>query len=240
MNRRIKLTALTGALTLALTGLLASSAFASFHLNRIREVHYGGANNDYVVLQASAAGQNFTAGSKVQNYDGGGNPMGNPVVLGNVANGANNATILAGGTAVPGADATAAGFTVVFNGSTCLLAPDGSGLDCVSYGLAPIVPLPSPAGTPVSLSGGGLSIGQSILRTISRGCATQLDAPDDTNDSSADFAAGTPNPRNNAAPITEKPCTSAPPVTKKKCKKHKKKKGAYSAKKKKCKKKHKK
>jgi hypothetical protein len=76
---------------------------------------------------------------------------------------------------------------------------------------------------------------QSLIRTISRGCATALDAADDTN-SAADFSLGAGSPRGNSATPTETPCPT-PPATKKKCKKHKKKSGGYSAKKKKCKKK---
>jgi Ca2+-binding RTX toxin-like protein len=207
MNRLTRF-ALTAALTAAATVGIASSASASYHLNLIREVHEAGLTGDYVVLQSTAAGENLTAGAKVQPYDGGGNPFGPPVVLPNVPNGANNATILAGESSVTGADATAVGFNVVPNGSVCYLGAANDGVDCVSFGLAPMNPLPSPAGTPLGGGGGTLLSGQSILRTISRGCATLLDAPDDTNDSSADFALGSPNPRNNAAPITETPCAT--------------------------------
>jgi hypothetical protein len=90
----------------------------------------------------------------------------------------------------------------------------------------------------------GLAPGQTLVRTISRGCPTLLDAPDDTNSSNADFALGAATPRNNAATPTEKPCTTGSGSTgtaaKKKCKKKKKKHSAESAKKKKCKKKKKK
>ena len=77
-----------------------------------------------------------------------------------------------------------------------------------------------------------------LVRTISRGCATALDAADDTDNSAADFSIGTPIGRNNAATPTEKPCTGTTTTTKqKKCKKkNKQSSGAYSAKKK-CKKK---
>ncbi len=81
--------------------------------------------------------------------------------------------------------------------------------------------------------------GKTLIRTISRGCATALDAADDTNNSAADFTVGTGNPRNNAATPTETPCptTTSTTPTKKKCKKKEEAPPAYSAKKKKCKKK---
>ena len=234
MNRRLTRILLSGALAVAASVSLASSASASFHLNLIREVHYSGTDGDYVVIQSYATGQNFLTGAKIVTYDGAGFPFGTQIVLSQVANGANNATVLAGGPTVSGADAGAAGFTIVNNGSVCLLSATNVGLDCVSFGLSPTNPLPSPAGTPVALPGGALSAGQSILRSISRGCPTLLDPADDTNNSATDFALGTPNPRNNASPITETPCPTT--THKKKCKK-KKHRSAESAKKKKCKKK---
>jgi len=53
-----------------------------------------------------------------------------------------------------------------------------------------------------------------LQRLITPGCATQLEAGDDTNDSAADFALAPPTPRNNSTPPTEKGCdTSAPETT---------------------------
>jgi hypothetical protein len=79
-----------------------------------------------------------------------------------------------------------------------------------------------------------------LIRTISRGCATTLDASDDTN-SAADFTLGAGTPRNNSMAPTEAACPPSPTTAaKKKCKKKKKKHSAESAKKKKCKKKKKK
>ncbi len=89
----------------------------------------------------------------------------------------------------------------------------------------------------MSLPGGDLT-GSTLVRSISRGCATALDIADDTGNSAADFTVGTGTPRGNSVPPTETVCppATAATTTKKKCKKHKKKKsGAYSAKKK-CKK----
>lgn len=52
MNRRLKRTVLAGLLTTALSGLLASSAAATFHLTKIREVHRGADTaHSWVMLQ---------------------------------------------------------------------------------------------------------------------------------------------------------------------------------------------
>ncbi len=116
-------------------------------------------------------------------------------------------------------------------------------VDCVAYGTFNDTgtPLASNPGTPVPVPASG----SALLRKIGLGCATALDPADDTNNSNADFSSATPNPRNNASPIAETPCsttggggpTASPPASappkKKKCKKAKKR--AVAAKK--CKKK---
>jgi hypothetical protein len=255
MNRRLNRFALAGALTLVAAGVLTSSAAATYHENRIREVHETGGDGDYVVLQAFSAGQNFVSGRQVVTYDGGGNPFSH-VVLSTVPNGSNQATILVGDTGVSGADATDVGFNVVntggavcFSEGTTILAPP-TGVDCVAYAgttlvAFPDVPPASPYGSPVNIGGANLD-GKSLVRSISRGCPTSLDAADDTNNSAADFSvSASTNPRNNAAPITEKVCPPGNPnsstnpagkTRKRKCKK-KQKRSAEVAKKKKCKKK---
>jgi hypothetical protein len=105
-------------------------------------------------------------------------------------------------------------------------------------------PAPSPYGTPVSLPGGDLT-GMTLVRSISRGCATALDVADDTDNSAADFTVGTGNPRGNSVTPTETVCPPGNPnsptnpagkTRKRKCKK-KQKRSAEVAKKKKCKKK---
>ena len=95
------------------------------------------------------------------------------------------------------------------------------------------------------MPGGAIPNNSSIVRTQARGCATALDAADDTNNSSADFAQGSSTPRANAVTPTETLCATPTTKKKKKCKKKKKKKGtgkygSAAAKKKKCKKKKKK
>jgi hypothetical protein len=115
--------------------------------------------------------------------------------------------------------------------------PNYTPVDCVSYGNF-TGNIPS-AGTPALAT----PFESTLERTISRGCASALDAADDTNSSLADFALSTNPPRNNAATPTETPCTSMTPsapsaqsTPAKKCKK-KKHHSAEAAKKKKCKKK---
>jgi hypothetical protein len=145
---------------------------------------------------------------------------------------------------VAGADFNNAGVVIPDNGAVCYDETNGykgtGGIDCVAWGnfLGNVHPLSSPA-LPTALGGVGLAPGQTLVRTIARGCPTLLDPPDDTNNSAADFALGTAGPRSNAATPTEKPCTGTGSTTtgKKKCKKTKKKRSAEVAKKKKCKKK---
>ncbi len=259
MTRRPRLTGIALSAALAATGLatLAPTANATYHENLIREVHDAGADGDYMVLQAYSAGQNFLATKRVNTYDGAGNFF-SSVVLSNVPNGANQATVLVGKDGVPGADATDPAFNVISTGGTVCFseggaAPPFTGLDCVAYdgagGIAvtgPPVPPASAYGTPLALPGPDLT-GQSIVRRITPNCATLLEKPDDTDNSAADFAIGAPLARNNASAITETPCpppaapvtpTATPTKKQKKCKKKKKKKrGASAAKKKRCKKK---
>jgi hypothetical protein len=251
MNRRLTRFALAAVVATAGVAAFASTASASFHLNLIREVHEGnGATGDYVELQSYSAGENLVGGKYIHTYDGGGGPLTSTLIPSNVPNGANQATILiAHDASTPGADVVNAGLNVDNTGGTvCYSAsadPTAPALDCVAFkGNNPSptmfpTPPPSPYGNAFPLPGAapGAQLGpnQSLIRTISRGCATQLDAADDTNNSAADFTIGAGNPRGNSVTPTETPCPPSSPA-KKKCKKHKKKKtGAYSAKKK-CKK----
>jgi hypothetical protein len=209
-RKRISFAVLT-AITSSL--VVAAGAQATYHENLIREVHDSSTpNSDYVVLQSYAAGQNFVSGRQVVTYDGGGNAL-THVLLSNVPNGANQATILVGGTGVAGANATDPGFNVVNTGGTVCFSEgtaiisEPTGLDCVAYRgsnattMFPLIPPASPYGTPLSLGGQDLT-DKSIVRTIARGCATALDTADDINNSAADFAVGTPIKRGNSATQT--------------------------------------
>jgi Ca2+-binding RTX toxin-like protein len=222
MNRRLSRIAIASALAASFSALIASSASASYHLNLIREVHESGATGgDYVELQAYAAGQNLVAGKHIVTYDAGGGTLTDYTIPSNVANGANQATILissgplAGADFVAGTGGTGPGNLNVDNTGGTVCFTDSSitiGLDCVAFdGTGPpdvTVPSFSPAqfGTPFALPGTDLN-NQTLIRTISRDCATSLDAADDTN-SAADFSLGAGNPRGNTVAPTETPCVT--------------------------------
>jgi len=239
MNRRLTRMAFAGTLAIGLTGLIASSAAASFHLTKIREVHRGADNaHSYVMLQLPADGEGFLMNHYVSFRRADGQIDGDHLISTNAVNMQSQRTFLVGGSAVPGTDSPGADDQFVdADGAVCYETGGGGlgGLDCVSWGAftGNITPISSPASSP----GPALAEGQSLVRSISRGCATVLDAPDDTDNTAADFSISTPIGRNNAGTPTEKPCTPTTTGKKKKCKKHKKKTGAYSAKKHKCKKK---
>ncbi len=219
MNRSLIRVLLAAALALTSIAAFASSAGAAYHLNLIREVHEGtgGPTGDYVMLQAIADGENLVTGRHIVTYDGGGGVFSDFTFPSNVPNGQSQRTILvANDASVPGADFIAPGGLNVINTGGTVCYTDTSitvGIDCVAYGGPATMhpsPPPSPFGTQLSAT---LGAGQSIVRTISRGCATALDAADDTNDSAADFAIAPPIGRNNAAAPTETPCapgTSTP------------------------------
>jgi hypothetical protein len=216
--------------------LSAAGASASFHLTKIREVHNGGdAAHSYVMLQLPAEGEGFLMGHYVSFRSADGQIQGDHLITSNAANQGSQRTFLIGGSAVPGSDDVGSNDQLVSSsGAACYetSATGVGGLDCVTWGTftGNVTPLSSPAGTPAP----AIAPGQSLVRSISRGCPTLFDAADDTDNSAADFAVAPPIGRNNAATPTETPCSGT--TMKKKCKKHKKKTGAYSAKKKKCKK----
>jgi hypothetical protein len=238
MNRRSKRVAFAAALTISLTGVLASSAAASFHLTKIREVHRGAdTQHSWVMLQLPADGEGFLMGHYISFRSADGQIQGDHLITSNATNNLSQRTYLVGGSMVPGTDSPGADDQIVGqDGAVCYETSSTGmgGLDCVTWGaFNGSITLPSsPAGNPAP----ALAVGQSLVRTIARGCATALDAADDTDNSVADFSLGTPIGRPNAATPTEKPCTTTPPIKKKKCKK-KKHRSAQSAKKKKCKKK---
>ena len=254
--------------------LSAGSASATFHLTKVREISPGnGSDNSYVEVQMYAPFQNFLSnGAKVAvcnnicsllpaEFSG----------FSNVANGNSQDTVVFGDTSVPPGSKD---FNVNLNlqddvagGAVCYVSEPGFS-DCVSWGnfsanstLTMNYDSSAAPGTPAP----ALTSGMALRRSISAGCPTALEASDDTNNSAADFAVATPNPRPNSVAPTEMTCaasaptgSSPPPSTpgaakKKKCKKRKPGSGsgnagnapgngntpAYAAKKKKCKKKRK-
>jgi hypothetical protein len=188
-------------------------AQADHHLMMIREFFPGTAavaNDSFLELQMYAPGQQFVNGHQIHVYPAGSGaaavfefaPMPVP------ANGGSQRTVLARGAAGPAGD-----FTENLDGMGSPLSPAGGALcfvstggfgtiDCVEWGTGNST---VDAGTPVLP--GGIPDGSSIERSIDRGCSTLLDLPDDTDDSSADFARlATPTPRANATAPTEHAC----------------------------------
>ena len=246
MNRG-RIATFAAAAALLASGALAASSSAAFHLIKISEVHEGsgGGTGDYIELQMFDPGQNLVGGHYLRTYDGGSTPFETFQITANVANGESQRTVLiANDASTPGADFVAGGDdlnVVNTNGGVCYLENLlGTAIDCVAWG-SPVGTLPSPSGTPLALPGGTLGPNQSISRKFTAGCATALEASDDTDSSTADFALTTPSPRNNSTAPTETLC-APPKATPKKCKKAKKKKAkkGASAAAKKCKKKKKK
>jgi len=207
MGRRRILLAIAAALLGA--GLAAPSAPASFHLISIREVYPGSAaspDSGYVELQMYAAGQELVGGRAVTVYDAGGTVAGTFAFTSNVANGANQQTILVGDSGVEGAlgvvpDLVDSDFTLAAAGGAACW--DGT-LDCVSWG-AFAGSTPSTSGSPADPS--GIPDGMALRRTIEPGCPTLLEAADDSNDSATDLFDAAPDPRNNSSPITETTCS---------------------------------
>lgn len=199
----------------ALVALVAvpSPASASFHLTKVTEVYAGTGitgTDDYIELQSFQAGQNLVSGHAVTVYDDEGVPVGTPFTLpGNVPNAQTQRTVLIAAGPLPN------GVTADFEFPSLDLGPRKNGgavcfdsvpVDCVAWGnFVGASSLPGAVGTPVSPT--GLPNGSSITRKISAGCATLLEASDDTDDSAADFAVTTDRtPRPNSVTPTEKSC----------------------------------
>lgn len=194
----------------------APNASASFHEIKVREVFPGSVANpdsDYVVLQAYSAGQNIVSAGQLRIYNADGTTATTFMPSGNVASPSNQMTVLI-------ADSTYAtqfpmGAAPDFTTSTLNLSPsagavcwpvNSSPIDCVSWGAfmgAAMLPAPGSSSPAASIADG-----MAITRSIAGGCSTLLqDTQDDTNNSSTDFSAQTPAPRNNGSPIMESNCT---------------------------------
>jgi hypothetical protein len=209
-GRRILVVALAAAVAL----VAVPAAEASFHEMSIREVYPGSTaapDSGYVELQMYASGQNFVGGHGLTVYDAAGKALGTFTFSGDVANGANQQTILIGDSGVQGAfamtpDLIAASLEIRRAGGAACWAGT---IDCVSWGSFGGT-TPAPSGSPADA--GGIPEGMALRRTVEPQCPTLLEAVDDSNDSADDLVDATPLPRNNAAAITEKPC-SGPATT---------------------------
>jgi hypothetical protein len=202
--------------------VFSPAAEATFHEMSIREVYPGGADNaSYVELQMWAGGQDLVGGHHLVAYNPDGSVNEDFALLSNVANGANQSTILVADSEYsvvfdekPAPDESDAKLNLsAVGGAVCWI--EGSPPDCVAWGDF-TGPLPShlpelKVGTPAS-SPGGVAAGKALRRSIAKGCSTLLDPPptDDSDDSAADFSEVNPNPRDNATPPIEKACPPIP------------------------------
>ncbi len=176
----------------------------------IRQVHPGAtANDDWVELQFTASGES-TAGKHLITYFSGGMDRTDYLIPSDPVNPGNQRTFLIGsGSTVGGTTPDLnAGLTASLDvggqdGAVCVTgpAPGLAKLDCVSYGN-----YNNATGLPVGNAAVATQNGETIERTIARGCATALDKADDIDNSAADFAISTNLPRNNSVTPTEKAC----------------------------------
>jgi hypothetical protein len=207
--RLLRSSSLALAIALACSAIGAQAAFATFHEMVVREVYPGSEaspESEYVELQMWASGQNFVATHTIHVYDATGKEVSSAKFAAEVPNGANQSTIVA---ATPAAESQfginadielkPAGKMEPSGGAACWEA-----LDCVAWGNFG-GSLSSPVGAPAAP--GGIPNGMALRRSITRTCATLLEASDDHDNSAGDFDVVFPNPRPNSAPPTEKPCT---------------------------------
>jgi hypothetical protein len=184
---------------------------------KVREIFPGTPvtpDSAFVELQMHTSGQTVVAGHEITTYNAAGTEH-SFLMTSAVPNGQSQRTILIGDTGVAGADFTDPGLGGTFpaaGGAACF--PDASPPDCVAWGSFS-GSLPGQTGKPAQ----AIPAGQSLTRSIARGCATLLEPGDDTDDSAADFEATTPSPRPNSTPPTETACTNGggdddPPQTK--------------------------
>lgn len=191
--------------------VLPQAASADHHLIKVREVGAGAdatGTGDFVELQMYSAGQHLVGNKvRIRFWSASGIEAPPYTLTSNVANGGNQRTILV---ASGSGDFSSVPMSLEpAGGAACFTSLVLSGFnDCVSWGsFSSAVTLPSPAGQPAA----AMASGQSLTRSIAAGCATLLEASDDTNSSSANFAAGPPTPRNNATAPTETTCTNPGP-----------------------------
>jgi hypothetical protein len=219
--------------------VFAAPAQASFHLNKIREIggSTAGSNSAYIELQMYATGENLVSGHNITLWDQDALILGSPTPVAtlpltgpNPPNGQNQRTILIGDIGVPNRDFTLdftpyletdpMATTLLPAGAACY---EGIPVDCVSWGAftgANNLPDKStPFGNPLPTT-------FAIKRKITAGCATALEASDDTNNNANDFAPQTPrDPTPNSATPVDKPCgagggsggTKPPPGSNFKC-----------------------
>ena len=210
-------------------GVLAAPAQATYHLNKIRQIHpsLGMFGGEWVELQMYAEGENQVAGKVIRTFDPSGFQNSLYTIPGNAPSGQNQRTILISSLVTPAG--VAADFVAPVDqlqmtgqdGAVCFTEnnpPTYTPIDCVAYGnFTGTLPVGAPAvATPFE---------STLERKITPNCATLLEGADDTNSSATDFALTTAPPRNNATTPTEKACAGGgsggvkpPPGSNFKCK----------------------
>jgi MYXO-CTERM domain-containing protein len=177
--------------------LVAKSAWAAFHFMQITEVFPGttaSPNAQYIELQMYTANQTVVTNHFVRVFDAMGNSVGTFTFTNDVANGANQATILIATTQAVtlfgiASDLTMTASLPLAGGKVCF-----ENIDCVAWGNYTGGATPSPVGEP-AYQARGLTLGQSLKRKL--GANNMLDAGDDMDISSANFEKGVPSPKNN-------------------------------------------
>lgn len=214
MRARLAVPLLAALVTMA----AASPAQASFHLIKVREVFPGTTANpesDYVELQMYAPAQNLVDLGDLEVLNSAGTVTSHFSPGGTVAHSANQSTVLIANTGFSSQfpsitpDFTDAGLDLdPAGGAVCWPQNEPPFDDCASWGnFSGQGALPVPGDTSPAVA---IPNGMALRRTISPGCSTLLEDADDTNDSSVDFSAQTPGPRNNAMTPSEHECAALP------------------------------
>ena len=181
----------------AVVMLVSAKASASFHLIKVVEVFAGSAaqpNTSYVQLQMYAAGQNLVGTHKLHVYAANGTEItaSSVTLASNVMNGNDQANILIGTASVAAAFGVTPDFVLPANldmtgGAVCWEA-----LDCFSWGTF------MGAAADTSVSPFQFVANKAARRIITGGAsATKLEAADDGNNNTTDFASVDPAPKNN-------------------------------------------
>ncbi len=198
--------------------LFAPSARASFHLIKVREVFPGTTVNpesDYVELQMYSSGQDLVELGDLEVLDPSGTVTSHFSPATSISHSANQSTILIANTGFSAQfpsvspDFTDAGLDLnPAGGAVCWPQNEPPFDDCASWGdFTGQASLPSPGD---SSPAAAIPNAMALRRSISPGCPTLLENADDTNDSSVDFSAQTPEPRGNATTPIEHECPSLP------------------------------
>jgi cysteine-rich repeat protein len=212
MRMRNRLVQLTGGflalLALTMCGLVRNARAeeqSAFHFMSIVEVFPGtvsAPNAQYIVLQMYFAGQNLVGGQQVNVYNAAGGVIATYTFPGNVANGANQASILiatAQAVALFGvtADLTMTSASIPLAGGKICFGADPFTIDCISWGN--YTGSTVGVGNPFAYCVGGLKTGQAVRRKLNIcGGAGTLESCDDTQNSANDFFFTLPALRNNA------------------------------------------